>query len=139
MRHRLRLAQVWNIKPGSRVLEIGCGQGDTTVVLADAVGERGEVHALDPGSLTYGSPSNLGQAQEHIKNSPVGSRITFHTFLELLRPAERPQADSPPRPFPRLPLSPPMPTHKQTLRFKQPFPSPTIFMIKQSFHQSNIR
>ena len=36
------------------MLEIGCGQGDTTVVLADAVGENGSVVALDPGSPDYG-------------------------------------------------------------------------------------
>ncbi|CZR68080.1 uncharacterized protein PAC_17979 [Phialocephala subalpina] len=66
MRHRLRLATFWDIKPGSRVLEIGCGQGDTTIVLADAVG----------------SPFNLGQAQQHIKTSAVGSRVTFHTPMD---------------------------------------------------------
>ena len=36
------------------MLEIGCGQGDTTVALADAVGEEGSVVALDPGRPDYG-------------------------------------------------------------------------------------
>lgn len=54
MEHRLMLASHWNIAPGSRVLEIGCGQGDCTIVLADAVGEEGHVDALDPGSPDYG-------------------------------------------------------------------------------------
>jgi len=31
--HRLKLVQFWGIKEGSRVLEIGCGQGDTTAIL----------------------------------------------------------------------------------------------------------
>lgn len=74
--------QFWGISPGSHVLEIGCGQGDTTVVLADAVGKEGHVDALDPGSLDYGSPSTLGQAQADIKSSPVGPQITFYTPMD---------------------------------------------------------
>ncbi|KAL2074999.1 hypothetical protein VTL71DRAFT_8779 [Oculimacula yallundae] len=76
--HRQELIAYWDIKEGSRVLEIGCGQGDTTVALADAVGETGSVVALDPGSPDYGSPSTLLQAQSHILSTPLGPRITFH-------------------------------------------------------------
>jgi len=54
MDHRLDLVSFWDISPGSRVLEIGCGQGDCTVVLADAVGESGHVDAVDPGAPDYG-------------------------------------------------------------------------------------
>jgi hypothetical protein len=54
LQHRIDLVQYWDIKPGSRVLEIGCGQGDTTLVLADAVGEEGHVDAIDPGAPDYG-------------------------------------------------------------------------------------
>jgi hypothetical protein len=53
--HRLQLVDFWAITPGARVLEIGCGQGDCTIVLADAVGEGGHVDALDPGAPDYGS------------------------------------------------------------------------------------
>jgi predicted methyltransferase len=45
--HRQRLVQAWNIPLGSKILEIGCGQGDSTVVLADAVGPTGRVVAVD--------------------------------------------------------------------------------------------
>ncbi|KAH7417686.1 S-adenosyl-L-methionine-dependent methyltransferase [Cadophora sp. MPI-SDFR-AT-0126] len=82
--HRQELIAYWDIQPGSRVLEIGCGQGDTTVALADAVGEEGSVVALDPGSPDYGSPSTLAQAQSHILSSPLGPRITFHFTSPLL-------------------------------------------------------
>lgn len=41
--HRIDLVNRWNIAPGSRVLEIGCGQGNATAVLADVVGEGGSV------------------------------------------------------------------------------------------------
>ena len=57
MEHRLELVSYWDIKPGSRVLEIGCGQGDCTIVLADQVGEKGHVDAVDPGAPDYGTLS----------------------------------------------------------------------------------
>ncbi|KAH7041560.1 SAM-dependent methyltransferase [Microdochium trichocladiopsis] len=87
--HRIRLINAWNslsspaaavvIKPGARVLELGCGQGTATTVLAEAVGPDGHVDAVDPGSLDYGAPLTLGQAQKHIsENSPVGKRISWH-------------------------------------------------------------
>ena len=58
---RASLIKTWGIKPGEKVLEIGCGQGDCTVVLATAVGEDGSVTAIDPASLDYGEgrPHNL--------------------------------------------------------------------------------
>jgi predicted methyltransferase len=51
---RITFVEQWKIKPGSRVLEIGCGQGDCTAVLATAVGENGHVTALDPAPPDYG-------------------------------------------------------------------------------------
>lgn len=43
--HRIELVRRWGdaIAPGHRVLEIGCGQGNATAVLAEAVGEGGSV------------------------------------------------------------------------------------------------
>ncbi len=52
--HRINLINYWSIAPGERVLELGCGQGDTTTVLAAAVGNTGHVVAVDPASLDYG-------------------------------------------------------------------------------------
>jgi len=77
IQHRIDLIQVWDILPGERILEIGCGQGDCTVTLATAVGEEGHVTAIDPAPLDYGRPFTLGQAQAHLSASIVGSRITF--------------------------------------------------------------
>ena len=81
--HRIRLLTSWNttqtIKPGSNVIELGCGQGDMTTVLASAVGPNGTVIALDscPNPETYGAPYTLKEAQDHISNSEIGNRITF--------------------------------------------------------------
>lgn len=61
--HRQALIHCWNIPPASRVLEIGCGQGDTTRMLAKAVGSNGFVHAIDPAPGTYGAPTTLADAR----------------------------------------------------------------------------
>lgn len=53
--HRLALISKWNIDlQGAKVLELGCGQGDCTAVLAEAVGATGHVTAVDPAALSYG-------------------------------------------------------------------------------------
>ncbi|KAI5917606.1 hypothetical protein F4810DRAFT_716265 [Camillea tinctor] len=75
--HRLALLQHWDIPSGSKVLELGCGQGDCTTVLAYAVGEEGRVVAVDPAGLDYGAPYTLGRAQGHISQGPLGRRITW--------------------------------------------------------------
>lgn len=49
--HRLVLLQHWKIPRGSKVLELGCGQGDCTTALASAVGDGGI--AVDPADLDY--------------------------------------------------------------------------------------
>jgi SAM-dependent methyltransferase len=76
--HRINFINHWQIPPGSRVLELGCGQGDCTAVLAEAVGPEGHVDAVDPGSPDYGAPYTLAQAQDHLTKSPIGSRIGWH-------------------------------------------------------------
>ncbi|KAF7316922.1 Methyltransf-25 domain-containing protein [Mycena chlorophos] len=84
--YRLQIVAKWPIAEGLRVLELGCGQGDMTTVLADAVGANGHVDAVDPGALDYGSPQTLGQAQARISAGPLGSRIRWiqATPLEFL-------------------------------------------------------
>lgn len=79
--HRINILNSWGadvIKPGSRVLEIGCGQGNCTAVLAEAVGPAGHVDACDPAPPDYGSPFTLAEAQKHLSESEIGSRITWH-------------------------------------------------------------
>lgn len=76
--HRIRLINVWGVQPGSRILEVGCGQGTCTAALAEAVGPRGHVDAVDPAPGDYGAPFTLDQAQEFLSASAVGSRISWH-------------------------------------------------------------
>lgn len=82
--HRFKLAEFWNIKEGSRVLEIGCGQGDTTAVLAYFVGENGLVHGVDIGSSTYGSPISIGDSAEYLMKSKLGKQIKIDFEVDIL-------------------------------------------------------
>jgi len=48
-RHRIELVNFWNLRSGSRILEVGSGPGDTTTVLAAAVGTDGHITAVEKG------------------------------------------------------------------------------------------
>ncbi|MFD2446469.1 class I SAM-dependent methyltransferase [Bacillus sp. CGMCC 1.16607] len=82
--HRLKLAEFWAIQPGSKVLEIGCGQGDTTAVLAYLVGKSGFVHGIDVASPDYGSPITLGDSIDFLTKSDLGNRIKVDFEIDLL-------------------------------------------------------
>lgn len=82
--HRIHLAEYWGIQAGESILEIGCGQGDTTAVLAYCVGEKGKVHAIDIASPDYGAPETLGQAMAKLKQSAVGKQITVDFNTDIL-------------------------------------------------------
>ncbi|WP_238404085.1 class I SAM-dependent methyltransferase [Paenibacillus paridis] len=84
--HRLKLAEYWGITKGSRVLEIGCGQGDTTAVLAYLAGESGLVKGIDVASPDYGGPITLGQAADHLKKSKLGKQVQIHFEVDILSP-----------------------------------------------------
>lgn len=84
--HRLKLVDFWNIKVGSKVLEIGCGQGDTTAVLAYTVGDNGFVHGIDIASADYGSPVTLGDSINYLKNSHLGNHIEVNFEMDVLAP-----------------------------------------------------
>lgn len=85
-RYRQRLVDAWHISPGSRLLEIGCGQGDTTAALADAAGANGFVTAVDRASRDCGSPVTLGEAAARLDRSMLGARIEFRFDFDLLDP-----------------------------------------------------
>jgi len=77
--HRLAITNAWDtIKPGDGILELGCGQGDMTAVLASLVGPTGRIAALDPADPeAYGAPWTLKQAQTHLSLSVIGAQIEW--------------------------------------------------------------
>ena len=83
---RTRLVDAWQIPEGARVLEIGCGQGDTTAALADAVGGRGRVIAVDVAAPSYGAPITIGDSARHLSAGPLGPRVKFSFGFDVLDP-----------------------------------------------------
>jgi len=86
-KHRQSLIDYWNIAPSSRILEIGCGQGDTTALLAKTVGENGFIHAIDPAPGSYGAPVTLGEARLKLLNSDIGKNIRIDLNTDIFSPA----------------------------------------------------
>ncbi len=84
---RMQLVEGWQIPSGATVLEIGCGQGDMTAVLAHAVGSGGHVTAVDIASPHYGAPISLGESAAHLQHTPLGQCVEFHFHYDLLNPS----------------------------------------------------
>ncbi|MFJ3906473.1 class I SAM-dependent methyltransferase [Streptomyces sp. NPDC090025] len=86
-RHRAALVAGWGIEAGATVLELGCGQGDMTAVLAEAVGPEGRVVAVDVADPSYGAPVTLGESAARLEAGPLGPRIDFRFGTDVLDPA----------------------------------------------------
>jgi SAM-dependent methyltransferase len=82
--YREALVAGWGIPAGARILEIACGQGDMSAVLAQAVGKTGHVTGIDNASPGYGAPLTLGEATALLKAGPLGDRLTFRLQTDLL-------------------------------------------------------
>ena len=78
---RKQIVDAWGIQPGAKILEVGCGQGDMTAVLAHAVGAEGHVTACDTAAPDYGAPVTLGDSTSYLQQSALGARITFRPKL----------------------------------------------------------
>jgi ubiquinone/menaquinone biosynthesis C-methylase UbiE len=86
LRHRTALVDMWTPGKGDYVIEIGCGQGETTAILAAAVDASGRVLAVDKEPSEYGNPITLGQTQAYITSSTIGDHIEFLLSTDLLDP-----------------------------------------------------
>lgn len=84
LEHRIRLTDFWNIYYGSKVIEIGCGQGETTAALAYAVGENGFVYGIDVAHDNYGYPEDLGTARDRLMSSHLADRINIELSTNIL-------------------------------------------------------
>ena len=84
LRHRMRLVEMWDPQQGDCILDVGCGQGGSTEVLAAAVGEKGKVLGIDMAGLEYGAPKTIREAHALTKDSPLGDRIEFRLSTDLL-------------------------------------------------------
>jgi SAM-dependent methyltransferase len=82
--HRNEIINKFNIKKNTKVLEIGCGQGNSTYILASKVGENGLVVGIDTADENYGSPMTLEQSLELLLKSKLGKRINIKLNTNLL-------------------------------------------------------
>ncbi|MEU6548828.1 class I SAM-dependent methyltransferase [Streptomyces sp. NPDC046915] len=85
--HRAALVASWRIAHGATVLELGCGQGDMTAVLAEAVGPEGRVVAVDVADPSYGAPVTLGESAARLAEGPLGPCIDFRFGTDVLDPS----------------------------------------------------
>jgi len=66
-----RLLNAAGLRPGQKVLEVGCGPGFFTIPAAKIVGERGVVYALDI------HPLALRKVQQKIENNKISNVETI--------------------------------------------------------------
>src|SRR5215510_12318744 len=60
-----RLIRECNVQPGMRVLDIGCGAGDVSMLLAEAVGPSGLVVAIDREARAVETARSRAEAAGH--------------------------------------------------------------------------
>jgi len=68
---RKKALELAAIRPGEKVLDVGCGTGTLAIGASDLTGETGEVHGVDP------SPEMIDVAQRKAARS--GRRVRFET------------------------------------------------------------
>jgi len=73
-------------QPGQGVA-LSRGEGDMTAVLAEAVGPKGHVTAVDVAEPSYGAPVTLGESAARLAAGPLGPRIGFRFGTDVLAPS----------------------------------------------------
>jgi SAM-dependent methyltransferase len=69
-----------NLTPGQRLLDVGCGQGDAALALADDLGSDGEIVGIDV------SAEMIAGAQSRARTARCSVRFTIGDALELSEP-----------------------------------------------------
>jgi demethylmenaquinone methyltransferase/2-methoxy-6-polyprenyl-1,4-benzoquinol methylase/phosphoethanolamine N-methyltransferase len=69
-RFRQRIIEAAGLRPGDRVLDVGCGTGTLAIAAAEVVGSEGRVEGIDP------SPEMIERARA--KAVAGGSPVKFH-------------------------------------------------------------
>lgn len=80
---RRRFLRFAGVRPGWRVLEVGCGTGVVCRDLAGLVGPRGHVTGVDPSRVLVSSARQL--AQDHGLGGRIDFRVGDGTRLKLAR------------------------------------------------------
>jgi tRNA A58 N-methylase Trm61 len=73
-----RLIQECGIRPGMRVLDLGCGAGDVSMLLVEAVGDAGSVVAIDhePRAIEIARARDRGWLPADRIRCHIGERTT---------------------------------------------------------------
>jgi SAM-dependent methyltransferase len=90
--NRLSIVDAWSIPTGQHLLDIGCGQGESSLALALAVSSLGHITALDPAQPEYGTPFTVAESHSYILKSSLGPHISFRqsdvpSFFSTMQPA----------------------------------------------------
>lgn len=81
--HRIDLVDFWAPQEGARILEVGCGPGDATAALAAAVGERGQVLAVErPPSESVWALTGLPRTLTK-KDMPVSAAVEEYLSAQV--------------------------------------------------------
>lgn len=91
--NRLTIVDAWSISAGLHLLDIGCGQGESSLALALAVSPLGHITALDPAQPEYGTPFTVAESHSYILKSSLGPRISFRqsdvpSFFRNVKPED---------------------------------------------------
>jgi ubiquinone/menaquinone biosynthesis C-methylase UbiE len=82
-RWRRRTVERAGVRPGERVLDVGCGPGVLTLLAKERVGQAGEAHGIDP------SPEMIALAQTKAAKTGLAARFQIGAVQELPFPDGR--------------------------------------------------
>src|SRR5689334_8294233 len=79
-----------NVHPGSRVLDLGCGTGELTALLAERVGAKGAIVGIDPDAsrLSFARsrsyPANISWVESTIGTFKLNTKAFNYCFSNFV-------------------------------------------------------